>query len=34
VLQGGVPQFICAGNKEYKMGEMSKEALKAFADSC
>jgi thiol-disulfide isomerase/thioredoxin len=34
VIQGGVPQFICAGSKEYKMGAMSKEALKAFADDC
>jgi len=34
VLQGGVPQFICAGTKDYKMGEMSKSALKAFADEC
>ena len=34
VLQGGVPQFICAGSKEYKMGSMNKAALKAFADSC
>jgi foldase protein PrsA len=34
VLQGGVPQFICAGTNEYEMGEMSKSALKDFADAC
>ncbi len=34
VLQGGVPQFICAGNKEYKLGEISKESLREFAESC
>jgi len=34
VLQGGVPQFICAGNKEYKLGEISKESLEDFANNC
>ncbi|MBW2995857.1 peptidylprolyl isomerase [Candidatus Woesearchaeota archaeon] len=34
VIQGGVPQFICAGNKEFKMGAMNKAALEAFAESC
>ncbi|MBW2978045.1 SurA N-terminal domain-containing protein [Candidatus Woesearchaeota archaeon] len=34
VVGQGVPEFICAGNKELKMGAMSKSALKKFADSC
>jgi parvulin-like peptidyl-prolyl isomerase len=34
VIQGGVPEFICAGTKEYKLGSMSKENLKGFADKC
>jgi parvulin-like peptidyl-prolyl isomerase len=34
VLQGGVPQFICAGTKEYHMGSTTKEKLKEFADNC
>lgn len=34
VLQGGVPQFICAGTKEFRMGEMTKKELKEFAENC
>ena len=34
VLQGGVPEFICAGNSVYKLGEISKSQLKSFADKC
>ena len=34
LIQGGVPEFICAGSKEVKMGEISKAALKTFADNC
>jgi len=34
VLQGGVPQFICAGTKEYLLGSTSKEELKEFAENC
>lgn len=34
VLQGGVPQFICAGSKEYKLGEMKKSELRSFAENC
>lgn len=34
VLEGGIPEFICAGNKVYKMGEMSKTELKNFAEKC
>ncbi|MBD3354779.1 hypothetical protein GF361_02230 [Candidatus Woesearchaeota archaeon] len=34
VLQGGVPQFICTGNKDYKLGEISEESLRKFAESC
>ncbi|MEE9525319.1 MAG: peptidylprolyl isomerase [Candidatus Woesearchaeota archaeon] len=34
VIQGGVPQFICAGSKEFKMGAMDKSVLKKFADEC
>jgi parvulin-like peptidyl-prolyl isomerase len=34
LIQGGVPEFICAGTQEVKMGEMSKAALKTFADNC
>jgi len=30
----GVPEFICAGSKEMKLGAMSKSALKKFADAC
>lgn len=33
-IQGGVPEFICADTGEYKMGAISKSALKAFAESC
>lgn len=34
VLQGGVPQFICAKDKSYKMGEISEGVLRNFADEC
>jgi thiol-disulfide isomerase/thioredoxin len=34
VIQGGVPQFICAGTKEFKMGAIPKSDLKDFADNC
>ncbi|MBD3249545.1 hypothetical protein GF336_05870 [Candidatus Woesearchaeota archaeon] len=34
VIQGAVPQFICAGTKASQLGEMSKENLKEFADKC
>lgn len=34
VLQGGVPEFICAGNSDFEMGGMSKSKLKAFANKC
>ena len=34
VIQGGVPQFICSGTKEYLMGRVSKERLKEFAEIC
>jgi len=34
VVGQGVPEFICAGSKEVKMGEISKSALKKFAESC
>ena len=34
VVGRGVPEFICAGSKEVKMGAQSKSALKSFAESC
>jgi parvulin-like peptidyl-prolyl isomerase/glutaredoxin len=34
VVEKGVPEFICAGTKEMKMGEISKTALKSFAEKC
>lgn len=34
VIGKGVPEFICAGSKEVKMGEMSKSKLKEFAENC
>jgi hypothetical protein len=34
VLEGGVPQFICAKNGASLMGERPKAVLKEFADSC
>ena len=34
VIQGGVPEFICAATKEFDLGEMSKKELKDFADNC
>jgi parvulin-like peptidyl-prolyl isomerase len=34
VIQGGVPQFICAGTNDYELGEMSKSELRDFADRC
>ena len=33
-VQGGVPEFICAGTGQYELGAVSKSVLKAFADSC
>lgn len=33
-IQQGVPEFVCAGTKEVKVGEMPKENLKSFADKC
>jgi foldase protein PrsA len=30
----GVPEFICAGSRQIRMGEMEESDLKAFADSC
>jgi parvulin-like peptidyl-prolyl isomerase len=34
VIQGGIPEFICAGTNEYRLGEMSKSQLRNFADKC
>ncbi|MBW2982405.1 peptidylprolyl isomerase [Candidatus Woesearchaeota archaeon] len=34
VIQGGVPEFICAGTNEFELGAMSKGELKKFADKC
>lgn len=34
VIQGSIPQFICAGTKVSKLGELSKSALKEFAENC
>jgi foldase protein PrsA len=34
VIEGSIPEFICAGTKEYQMGEMSKEDMQGFADDC
>ncbi len=34
IVEGAVPEFICAGSKEFKLGEMSKAELKGFAERC
>jgi len=34
VLTGGIPEFICAGTSNYKLGEMSKAVLRDFAENC
>ncbi|MBW2965935.1 peptidylprolyl isomerase [Candidatus Woesearchaeota archaeon] len=34
VLQGGIPEFICAGTYAYKIGAMSKTTLRDFAERC
>lgn len=34
VLGSGVPEFICAGSRDVKIGAMSKSALKSFSDNC
>jgi len=34
VIQGGVPEFICAGTSDYELGEMSKSQLRNFAEKC
>lgn len=33
-MEGGVPQFICAGTGEIAVGEMPSAELKEFADNC
>ncbi|RMF07235.1 thioredoxin, partial [Candidatus Woesearchaeota archaeon] len=34
VVESGVPEFICANSGELKVGEMTEEALREFADRC
>ena len=34
IIIGAVPQFICAGTRDFELGAMSKEELKEFADNC
>jgi len=34
VIGKGVPEFICAGSKKVKMGEISESKLKEFAENC
>ncbi len=34
IIQGGVPEFICAGNVNVEVGARSEENLRALADEC
>jgi hypothetical protein len=34
VIQGGVPEFLCAGTGAVTLGEMPEENLMEFADKC